>query len=487
MKVQNSGGNAEATTNVRFNPPKQPTVTIVQPANNSSVTTAATTLKATTQNVASKSEVSVLFNGRAVSNFSFDAGRQEVTASLTLEGGNNVVTVKVQNSGGNAEAIANVRYNPLKPPVVTITNPATTDYNSKGKNYNLVAAIQNVDNKRDILVKVDGQSQSNFTFTAASGELSLPLTLKAGANVVVINARNSAGSDEKTTRINYTAPQLPVVNITAPQDNATVTTSTVTLQATVRYVSDKKEVTVTNDKSSVAFTLNGENLSATVTGLKKGSNRVEVKAKNSDGVADDFVIIVYEPIVQPKPEVRFVQPAKAGSISKGSTANLVAEVKNVASKSDLVLKINNVATADFDFDPAKGELKKTLNLSTGTNTIEIEASNSGGKATATTTILYSGGSSAQAPVITIASVSQPTTNPLNPNVGRSTVIATIQYVSSKDQVTFSINGRLISDFSFNAKTGVFDCTFELERGANNLKLRAETPNGADEETRTINF
>jgi len=370
---------------------------------------------------------------------------------------------------------------------VTITNPATTDYNSKGKNYNLVAAIQNVDNKRDILVKVDGQSQSNFTFTAASGELSLPLTLKAGANVVVINARNSAGSDEKTTRINYTAPQLPVVNITAPQDNATVTTSTVTLQATVRYVSDKKEVTVTNDKSSVAFTLNGENLSATVTGLKKGSNRVEVKAKNSDGVADDFVIIVYEPIVQPKPEVRFVQPAKAGSISKGSTANLVAEVKNVASKSDLVLKINNVATADFDFDPAKGELKKTLNLSTGTNTIEIEASNSGGKATATTTILYSGGSSAQAPVITIASVSQPTTNPLNPNVGRSTVIATIQYVSSKDQVTFSINGRLISDFSFNAKTGVFDCTFELERGANNLKLRAETPNGADEETRTINF
>jgi len=487
VKVQNSGGNAEATTNVRFNPPKQPTVTIVQPANNSSVTTAATTLKATTQNVASKSEVSVLFNGRAVSNFSFDAGRQEVTASLTLEGGNNVVTVKVQNSGGNAEAIANVRYNPLKPPVVTITNPATTDYNSKGKNYNLVAAIQNVDNKRDILVKVDGQSQSNFTFTAASGELSLPLTLKAGANVVVINARNSAGSDEKTTRINYTAPQLPVVNITAPQDNATVTTSTVTLQATVRYVSDKKEVTVTNDKSSVAFTLNGENLSATVTGLKKGSNRVEVKAKNSDGVADDFVIIVYEPIVQPKPEVRFVQPAKAGSISKGSTANLVAEVKNVASKSDLVLKINNVATADFDFDPAKGELKKTLNLSTGTNTIEIEASNSGGKATATTTILYSGGSSAQAPVITIASVSQPTTNPLNPNVGRSTVIATIQYVSSKDQVTFSINGRLISDFSFNAKTGVFDCTFELERGANNLKLRAETPNGADEETRTINF
>jgi len=485
---RNDAGTDEATANLRYNAATaKPTVTIVQPANNSSVTTAATTLKATTQNVASKSEVSVLFNGRAVSNFSFDAGRQEVTASLTLEGGNNVVTVKVQNSGGNAEAIANVRYNPLKPPVVTITNPATTDYNSKGKNYNLVAAIQNVDNKRDILVKVDGQSQSNFTFTAASGELSLPLTLKAGANVVVINARNSAGSDEKTTRINYTAPQLPVVNITAPQDNATVTTSTVTLQATVRYVSDKKEVTVTNDKSSVAFTLNGENLSATVTGLKKGSNRVEVKAKNSDGVADDFVIIVYEPIVQPKPEVRFVQPAKAGSISKGSTANLVAEVKNVASKSDLVLKINNVATADFDFDPAKGELKKTLNLSTGTNTIEIEASNSGGKATATTTILYSGGSSAQAPVITIASVSQPTTNPLNPNVGRSTVIATIQYVSSKDQVTFSINGRLISDFSFNAKTGVFDCTFELERGANNLKLRAETPNGADEETRTINF
>jgi len=487
VKVQNSGGNAEATANVRYNPPKQPTVTIVQPANNSTVTAAASTLKATTQNVASKSEVSVLFNGRAVSNFSFDAGRQEVTASLTLESGNNVVTVKVQNSGGNAEATTNVRYNPLKSPVVTITNPATADYNSKGKNYNLRAVIQNVDNKRDILVKVDGQSQSNFTFTAGSGELNLPLTLKAGANVVVINARNDAGSDEKTARINYSAPQVPVVTITAPQDDATVTTSTVTLKATVRYVSDKKEVTVTNGKSSVAFTLSGENLSATVTDLKKGSNRVEVKAQNSDGIATDFVIINYEPIVQPKPEVQFVQPAKAGSISRVSTADLVAEVKNVASKSELVLKVNNVATGDFEFDAAKGELKKKLSLATGTNTIEIEASNSGGKAKATTTILYNGGSAAQAPVVTIESVSQPTTNPLNPNVGRSTVIARIQHVSSKDQVTFSINGRPISDFSFNARTGAFDCTFELERGANNLKLRAETPNGADEETRTINF
>ncbi|MFM9948311.1 MAG: hypothetical protein ACKV1O_10270, partial [Saprospiraceae bacterium] len=130
---------------------------------------------------------------------------------------------------------------------------------------------------------------------------------------------------------------------------------------------------------------------------------------------------------------------------------------------------------------------KKVTLATGTNTIEIEASNSAGKALATTTILYNGGNAAPAPVVTIESVSQPTTNPLNPNVGRSTVIAAIQHVSSKDQVTFSINGRPISDFSFNVKTGAFNCTFELERGANNLKLRAETPNGADEATRTINF
>jgi len=488
VKVQNSGGNAEATASVRYNPPKQPTVSIVQPANNSTVTTATTPLKATTQNVASKSEVSVTFNGRAISNFTFDAGRQEVSASLTLESGNNVVTVKVQNSGGNAEATANVRYNPLKPPVVTITNPATADYTSSEKKYTLRAAVQNVGNKNEISVKVNGQSQSNFSFTPASGELSLALMLAEGTNTVIVGARNSAGSDEKSVRINYTAPRLPVVEITAPQDDAKVTTPTVTLKATVRYVSDKKDVSVTvNGKASAAFTLSGENLSAPVTGLKTGSNRVEVTARNSDGSAADFVIIIYEPIVLPKPEVRFVQPAKAGSISKGITADIEAEVKNVTTKSDVVLKVNKVASKAFEFDPVTGRLQAKINLSAGTNTIDIEAKNSAGNASATTTILYNRTGSVQPPVVTIASVSQPTTNPLNPNVGRSTVIATIEHVSSKDQVTFSINGRPISDFSFNTKTGSFNCTFELERGENNLKLRAETPNGADEETRTINF
>ncbi len=490
VKVQNSGGNAEATANVRYNAPKQPTVSIAQPANNSTATTAAATLKATTQNVSSKSEVSVLFNGRSVTNFSFDAGRQEVTASLTLENGNNVVTVKVQNSGGNAEATANVRYNAPKPPVVAITNPATAEYTSKEKNYTLRAAIQNVSNKSDISLKLNGQSQSNFTFTAASGDLSLPLTLEAGANVVVVSARNSAGSDEKSVRINYAAPQLPIVEITAPKDDATVTTPTVTLKATIRYVSDKKDVTVTiNGKSTAAFTLNEENLSAPVTGLKKGSNRVEVTVRNSDGSATDFVLITYEPGMtpKPKPEVRFVQPAKAGSISRVATADLVAEVKNVTSKSDVVLKVNKAEIRDFGFDAVTGQLQTKINLTVGTNTIEIEASNTAGSASATTTILLNGSGSVQPPVVTIASVSQPTINPLNPNAARSTIIARIEYVSSKDQITFSINGRRISDFSFNERTGSFDCTFELERGENSLKLRAETPNGADEETRTINF
>ena len=283
---------------------------------------------------------------------------------------------------------------------------------------------------------------------------------------------------------------MPIVEITAPKDDATVTTPTVTLKATIRYVSDKKDVTVTiNGKSTAAFTLNEENLSAPVTGLKKGSNRVEVTVRNSDGSATDFVLITYEPGMtpKPKPEVRFVQPAKAGSISRVATADLVAEVKNVTSKSDVVLKVNKAEIRDFGFDAVTGQLQTKINLTVGTNTIEIEANNTAGSASATTTILLNGSGSVQPPVVTIASVSQPTINPLNPNAARSTIIARIEYVSSKDQITFSINGRRISDFSFNERTGSFDCTFELERGENSLKLRAETPNGADEETRTINF
>lgn len=487
--VRNEAGTDEATSNVRYKTAAaKPEVSISQPANNSTASTQEVSLKATTRNVSAKSEITMTFNGRTANNFAFDAGRQEITSTLNLEGGNNVVTIKVSNSGGQAEATANVRYNPAKPPVVDITAPNTADYTSSDRSYTVRATIQHVNNKGDISVKVNGQPQNNFTFSTSSGELSLPLTLAEGQTTVAISARNSAGSDEASVRIRYAAPQLPEVKINQPQNKATVTSPNVTLEASVRFISDKKGVTIkVNGKSLATFDLRNESLSAAINGLKKGSNRIEVTAQNRDGSASDAITVVYEPTVAvAKPEVRFVQPSRAGTSSRSATADIVAEVKNVSAKTDLLLKINGVATENFNFDAKGSKLTATISLTSGTNAIEIEASNSAGSAKANTDIRYQGATE-PGPSVKIASVSQPTTNPLNPNVGRSTVVANIDRVSSKNQITFTVNGRRISDFNFNPKTGSFDCTFELERGANNIVLRAETPNGADEETRSINF
>ena len=115
----------------------------------------------------------------------------------------------------------------------------------------------------------------------------------------------------------------------------------------------------------------------------------------------------------------------------------------------------NGKAASFEFNIRKQEVSIPLTLKTGNNAISIVATNQAGKTTAETSLIMKDRpvATVNKPTIKIVSVSTPTANPFNPSVSGSTIIATIQNITDKKDITITHNGNKITDFTFDTRSG----------------------------------
>lgn len=487
VRAATPDGTDEKSVNVQYARPVPPIVSIVSPENNSTVTAAASTLRARAQNVSERSQVTVTLNGATVSNVNFNGATGELTANVTLVEGNNTLRVRAATPAGSDEQSVNVRYRRPIPPVVTISAPAN---NSTVTNAaaTLRARAQNVSERNQVTVTLNGTAVSNVNFNAATGELSADVALAEGANTLRVSATTPDGTDEKSVSVRYRRPAPPVVTFQSPADNSTVESNSVKVSATITNVTSTRAVTFTvNGKASGEFKLEGGSFSAEVPGLREGDNTISISARNEDGAGDASVKVVYQlkPVL-PKPVIRFIVPARSGTASSTAETAIKASVLNVSSADNVRLDVNGKPFGEFAYNIKSKELTATVPLEGGTNTFRVIAENEAGRDTATTTVLYREAAK-QPPVVTIESVSQPTINPMNPAQGRSTVIAVIQGIDRSSQITFTVNGAAVTDFTYNVKTGAFQSTINLVRGTNTIVLRAENADGADEKSRTLDF
>ena len=164
----------------------------------------------------------------------------------------------------------------------------------------------------------------------------------------------------------------------------------------------------------------------------------------------------------------------------------MANVKNVLTKNDVTFWINGIKSTSFEYNSKLKQITANVSLKRGNNTFKVEGKNEAGTASAQTAIKYEI-SRKQLPEIEINSISQPTTNPFEPNIGRSTIIATIKNVSSKNNISLLVNGKKVADFTYTPKTRQFRATVDLVRGENTIKLIATNQDGKDEEVRTIEY
>ena len=222
--------------------------------------------------------------------------------------------------------------------------------------------------------------------------------------------------------------------------------------------------------------------------LAKGKNIITVKANNEAGSDQSTLTVTYAPPL-PKPTVTFTSPSRKGFTVKKDKTTIGAIVKNVSHKNDITIKVNGKPLRSFNFNPKTNKVSATINLKAGENKVTIEGRNKAGQANAVSSVRYERtlGQVSNPPRVNISSVSDPTTDPFNPHKAKSTIIAKMENVTAKEQITFMVNGKPSTSFNYNARTQTFQSTINVRKGKTKVNIKVNNGSGTKEASRTITF
>jgi hypothetical protein len=381
-------------------------------------------------------------------------------------------------------------------PIVTITNPSYSPFNVEDENFTVLATILNVKNQRDVRFYLNGRDRS-FNFNPNAGTFSSNIILQEGRNEINVQASNISGKNEATKIINFTRPKPktypPTVRIISPSnDRVTYENSYASISATTTNIDDKNNIEVRIDGYAANFSFDAyrNEIKADFT-LNEGENRIEISVNNRDGNDRDQVIMIYKKkvVLPPSPSVPTVQKPSItinspnnGQKFSNETATLEARVLNISNKNDIKVYVNNQLQNDFTFNSLNKNLSAGVRLREGANTLSIRADNSAGYDAASVTVYYV----APRPKVNPPSVLILTPkNNSNSEKDITEVRATVQNISTKNQVTITINGKRLPDFSLYGESIEFGT--RLLEGNNAITIVAENESGKDQATVNVTY
>ena len=281
---------------------------------------------------------------------------------------------------------------------------------------------------------------------------------------------------------NLTGCNPPVVTYIQPASvGLNVNTMTYTVIADVKDVIGKENITVKhNGLNTLNFTYNPttDRLEAQVV-LTPGSNNFEIYATNTCGSDTEGLNVNYQNCVAPV--ISLVSPSGNSTSVSNSTFAFSAFITNVDNPQGLVLTVNNRSVTNYTMNSTTGALQANLNLIPGTNTVVISATNACGTVSETMTINYV---DCVPPVISLVN---PSSNVTTINTSTYTFNASVQNVASSQGVTLKQNNIAVTNFSYNATTGVVQSNLTLKPGVNTFVITATNNCGTDTKTVTINF
>jgi hypothetical protein len=257
---------------------------------------------------------------------------------------------------------------PVQAPVVTITQPASSTSTSAAVSFTAT------NTPTSITCALDGGGPTPCTSPYSVSNLAV------GSHSVTVTASNSGGSDTKTTTWSV-QPLAPVVTITSAPSGSTASTS-----ASITW-------TATNSPTSTTCAIDGGAASActspkSYTGLAAGAHSVVVTATNVTGSGSGSAAwtIVAQPVV-----TITAQPSTSTSTSGAVSFTATNSPTTVTCSLD-----GGTATA------CTSPYSMT-NLSIGSHTVTVSATNIAGTGSASTTAWTVQSPQVGAPVVTITS------------------------------------------------------------------------------------
>ncbi len=302
IKVVNADGSDEETVKVKFEKAKKlPVVNITAPADKSSTDVEKCVLTATVANVFDQKNIEIRVGRRSITNFSLDRAGN-ILASFTLEPGKNNITIRATNADGSDQKTVEVSLNPKMvsaKPDIKFTNPKSPGLEVNDKNFTVRAQISRVTDKKQMVVKINGNLTRSYDFDPKTGELTARATLVEGSNSVVVEATNEGGKSEaqtsillKTNAINV--PEVKIISASAPTvnpDDPTVFRSSVV--AETKNVTDRSQVKVkVRGVDFTDFEFNAtKNYVKFVIRLQPGDNPVEIIVNTPQGTDSDKTVV----------------------------------------------------------------------------------------------------------------------------------------------------------------------------------------------------
>jgi hypothetical protein len=478
-----------------------PVITIVTPAACPyTVTQSGYVINATITNVTSASQISVVFNGQPVTNFTWNQATSQLSFPVTLQPGNNTFSITASNGYGKDVASCQINYKviPPTPPVVTITNPGTNPYTSAVPTQNFTATVLNVNSQNEITVKYNNQVVTNWAYDMNTKVLNFNnAALNTGSNVFAVTATNAAGTDSKNTTVIYrpvTNPVVPpVVTITSPNSNPyTSAVATQNFVATVLNVNSQNEITVKFNNQVVtnwSYNMTSKVLNFNNAALVTGSNVFTVTATNTAGTDSKNTTVIYKPVVNPvvvPPVVTITSPNTNPYTSGTPTQNFTATVLNVNSQNEITVTFNNQVVSGWSFNTNSKVLTyNNAALVNGQNVLTVTATNTAGTDSKNTTVIYK-------PVVNpvvppVVTITLPNTNPYTSSTPTQNFKATVLNVNSQNEISVTYNNQPVSNWTYNMSTKVLMFQGTLNSGSNVLTVTATNTAGTDSKNTTVIF
>jgi large repetitive protein len=373
-------------------------------------------------------------------------------------------------------------------PTVKIFDPGVNPYTTTMFTHTIRAKVHNVAGYSNIAFYQDGGKNVNFTYNATTNDFTANVFLHDGGNTFRIVASNTAGSAEDNVTIFVERPivQLPppIVNITLPNANPfTTNSSVIDVVANIYNVRYKEDIQVVFNGYNIGFDYFMQNNTVKTTlNLLEGNNYLVITGVNEVGADSDNLTIIYNKPIQPTPPaVKITTPSVAPATVTVPGYLLEAQTLNVKTKQDVTVKVNGVSTTYFSFNTS-GVVTVNVALNEGSNTVEVTGRNEFGTASDATTIIYNKPMVIAPPIVTIL---VPETSPYNTYESKEDVIASVLNVTSKNQITVSINGNLTSNFNYNTSNSILNTNVSLNEGYNVVTITAKNEAGQDSKTQVI--
>lgn len=486
--TNNTNTNTNTTTQAR------PDVRFTNPSSSPHNTTQSSiNVNAVVENVNNGNNISVTVNNNTFTAFNFNTSNKQLKMTLNLLKGANTIQITGTNASGSDTETMIINYQDSQGnlPVVTITDPLANPHQSSAPNITVRASVTGVNSKDRITVRVNGAVNNTFSYTKNVVQVSSGLI--PGNNVFEISASNDYGQDSKSVTVQYNQAvnqPLPVVTISYPGSNPhSHNSAQITMAAMVQNVQGQGNISVKQNGNSIPFTFNPSTraLSIPLT-LVTGTNAVNIVATNASGTGSANQIINYKSnVVTPaaRPVVTFTNPNVSPMTVSSNSFMFTGQVLNVSSKNEIRVLVNSIKLTNFNYDAATKLVTFNASLKTGSNVAEIIAKNSGGEASATTTVNVQ----PRTPVASPPQISliNPGVNPYNTVIATVPVQAKITNISDQNQISVTFNGQPFTGFSWNQSSQLLNLSTNVVSGENKVVINASNASGSDSETLVINF